>query len=381
MILESTNATADLSTISDGKQFDAFLRKSSFKIIADTIMEGIVILDTDLHIHYFNKAAEVMTGLVHDYVHDKKINDVLKLHSAAGTATLDWPIQDVMKQGRSHSQVSEHRLELRDNVVPITYSVSPIRSDDGVVMGATLVFRDVSEEKELIRLKSEFVSVVSHQLRTPASAVKWYLETLIDNRHGLELNEWQIDKLEQSYQSNERMIQLVNDLLNVSRLDAGKVDINVAPLNMKQLFLEVERELTHFAHAHNVEIKNTMPDGLPTVLADISKIREVLVNFMSNAIKYTRSGHHSVTVSAAVEGEMVKFSIQDEGIGIPEKDISHIAKKFFRADNAIESQTEGSGLGLYIAYQIIHLHRGEIQLESVEQEGTTVHFTLPINNT
>ncbi len=243
--------------------------------------------------------------------------------------------------------------------------------------GSSLKLRE--REQELNRLRSEFVSIVSHQLRTPASAVKWYLELLINNRHGLPLNDWQNEKLHQAYQSNERMIGLINDLLNVSRLDSGKFLLHRQPVAPSQLIDEIVLELVHFAHAHNIELVKQVTTTLPKIQADADKLREVLMNLLTNAIKYSRPGRRRVIITVRPRGRMIEFSVADQGIGIPKKDRSHIFGKFYRADNAVESQTEGSGLGLYIAREIIRLHGGKIHLVSQEGRGTTVSFTLPIS--
>lgn len=273
--------------------------------------------------------------------------------------------------------VTDQKVKLANGeIVPIAYHILAIPNDD--LEPVLVMIRDARREQELMELRSEFVSIVSHQLRTPASAVKWYLETLIDNRRGNPVNEWQVDKLHQAYQSNERMISLINDLLNVSRLDSGKFELHAKSVDLPKMVEEVQNELVHFASAHNVEIISHLPADLPAVSADADKVREVVLNLLTNAIKYNRPGHHEVTITTAVKGKMVEVAVQDQGIGIPKKGQDHMFEKFYRADNAVESQTEGSGLGLYIAREIIRLHGGDIWLTSEEGVGTTVYFNLPV---
>ncbi len=262
------------------------------------------------------------------------------------------------------------------DIIPIAYQIIAIEEDDTEPI--MILIKDARREQELIELRSEFVSIVSHQLRTPASAVKWYMETLIDNRRGNTLNEWQVDKMHQAYQSNERMISLINDLLNASRLDSGKFQLHLTNFDLGKMVEEVKNELVHFARAHNVDLNNHITADLPQASADLDKVREVILNLTTNAIKYSPVGHHEVNISAVVKGKMIECSVQDQGIGIPEKDQAHLFEKFYRADNAIESQTEGSGLGLYIAREIIRLHGGDISFTSKEGVGTTIYFNLPI---
>lgn len=371
--------------------FSELLQATSFQMILDSIISGVIIVNKAMEIHYMNDAAQQLTRTLFDHVHEMKLDKALHLRSSKTNTFIPWPIEEVMQKGNSLRNIKncsivtgkkseEHSDEHSgEHSVAINYSAAPLQLDDNSIVGATIIFRDVGHEQELLRLKDEFVSIVSHQLRTPASAVKWYLEALIDNRHGNPMNEWQTSKLNQAFQSNERMIHLINDLLNVSRIDSNRVELRITPCKLQEVIDTEIEELAHFASAHNVSIENTITDTIPAVDIDVDKVREVVVNALTNAIKYTKSGHHTVHISAQEQGDKVVFTVHDEGIGIPKKDLNHMFEKFYRADNAIESQTEGSGLGLYIARQIVQLHGGEMTIASVEGEGTTITFSLPIS--
>lgn len=357
------------------------MEKASGRMLLDAIHEAVILLDMQLHVYYLNAYGQELLQLKPERAQGHTLDQIIHLQSHDGQPIKPWPLQSVITAGETKRHITNAQILLGDQtVIPITYSIAPIRQDGGDIVGVMVVLRDIQRERELIRLRSEFVSIVSHQLRTPASAVKWYLEALIDNRRGNPLNDWQQDKLHQAYQSNERMIHLINDLLNVSRLDSGRFELHPKALAVGQLVDEVIAELVHFASAHNVEIVNNLPDTLPNVLADADKLREVLMNFLTNAIKYSRPGHRVVQIGAAAQGHMIEFFVEDQGIGIPKKDLVHIFEKFYRADNAIESQTEGSGLGLYIAREIIQLQGGQIRLTSEEHHGTTIYFSLPLVN-
>lgn len=355
------------------------IKQASLQTLLDSIAQGVIILDRELHVYYINAFAEKITGKFHQYVLNKHIDDVLDLYCSKDNLQINWPLTSVITDGMGQKYECDYIQLDAEKHIPIEFHAAPVRLDDNTIIGIMLIFRDITEEKELIRLKSEFVSIVSHQLRTPASAVKWYLETLIDNRHGNAMNEWQDDKLHEAYQSNERMIHLINDLLNVSRLDSGRYQLNVMKFSVRALVDEITKELTHFAHAHNVSIQDIISSNIPDIEGDRDKVREILLNMLTNAIKYTTAGHQEIEVAARLSADhLVEFSIKDHGIGIPKKDLEHIFKKFYRADNAIESQTEGSGLGLYIAREIARLHGGDMWIESEEKKGTTVFVTLPI---
>lgn len=336
-------------------------------------------LHADLTIYYLNDFAKQLLQVKVVTLLGQQLDDVLILTDERTKQVVSWGLTAVIKTGQAIPQRSGISITLGEGArIPVAYTGSPIRIADGKIVGVMVAVRDLRRERELIRLRSEFVSITSHQLRTPASAVKWYLESLIDNRRGNELNDWQQDKLHQAYQSNERMIHLINDLLNVSRLDSGRFELRPKSVSMQDMVDEVKSELIHFASAHNVALENAIPSTTQNVTADPDKVREVIMNLLTNAIKYSKPGHRVVTIAAKPQGQLIKFSVADQGIGVPEKDLQHLFEKFYRADNAIESQTEGSGLGLYIAREIIRMHGGDITVVSREGEGTTVAFTLPI---
>ncbi|EKD76334.1 MAG: two-component sensor histidine kinase [uncultured bacterium] len=352
----------------------------SCRRLLNSIHEAVVILDTDLKIHYLNESGEKILQVKGKTVLGKKIEGTLKLFSEVSKQVEPWNLQEALTTRAVQPERSGLQIQLpNETKIPVAFTSSAIRTDDNNIIGVMIAIRDLRRERELIRLRSEFVSITSHQLRTPASAVKWYIEALIDNRRGNQLNDWQQDKLHQAYQSNERMIHLINDLLNVSRLDSGRFELRPKPVCIQAIIDEVKSELIHFASAHNVELDNNIPTETPVVVADADKIREVIMNLLTNAIKYSKPGHRTVTISASQQAPLVEFSVHDQGIGIPEKDIKHLFEKFYRADNAIESQTEGSGLGLYIAREIVRMHGGDITVTSQEGKGTTVTFTLPID--
>lgn len=364
------------------KPLDAQIEHASCQVLLDSIHEAVIMLHTDLTIYYLNDYAKQLLQVKVVTFLGQQLDEVLTLTDEKTKKSVSWGLASVIETGQVLPQRSGITITLGDGArIPVAYTGSPIRIIDGQIVGIMVAVRDLRRERELIRLRSEFVSITSHQLRTPASAVKWYLESLIDNRRGNELNDWQQDKLHQAYQSNERMIHLINDLLNVSRLDSGRFELRPKSVSIQAIVDEVKSELIHFASAHNVELDNTIPTDTHQVTADPDKVREVIMNLLTNAIKYSKPGHRVVTIAAKPQSQLIEFSVADHGIGIPEKDVQHLFEKFYRADNAIESQTEGSGLGLYIAREIIRMHGGDISVASREGEGTTVAFTLPINQT
>lgn len=370
------NKNKKISKISTKNKF------SEHKIgtILNSIGEAVITLDTKYCIKTFNPVAEELTGFLSEKVIGQPAKAILKLKNEESGKIVTWPFAEVIKKGKVVKLTNHSNLVANNKrEIPISYNISPLRDVNNAIIGLIIVFRDVSKEREVQKMKSEFVSVVSHQLRTPSSAVKWYLETLIDNKRGNKMNKWQVEHLEQAYQSNERMINLINDLLNVSRIESGRLKMEWSQASLASICKSVISEMENFARANNVEVDCKLcKKRLPKVNIDVEKIRQVVQNLINNAIKYTRQGRQKVVVDGKREGDNITVWVKDNGIGITKDQQKRIFERFFRAENAISSQTEGSGLGLYIAKQILTLHHGDIWLESKEGKGTAFYFTLPI---
>ncbi len=229
---------------------------------------------------------------------------------------------------------------------------------------------------ELDKVKTEFISVVAHQLRTPLSAIKWTLSLLIEE-HSENLTAEQRNLLMKGYESNERSINLINKMLVVTRIESGKMEYDLAFIHIEDL---IDAALLDFAgqvEAHHIALVfEKLPEPLPLIHADPEKIRAVIQNLVENALSYTKDGGR-VTLSAVHEGDFIKVFVADTGIGIPARQQIGIFNKFFRADNAVKAKTDGSGLGLFVAKSIVDKHGGEIGFESTENVGTTFHFTVP----
>lgn len=231
---------------------------------------------------------------------------------------------------------------------------------------------------QLDKMKSEIISIVAHQLRTPLSAIKWTLKMLIDGDAG-QVTAEQKDLLSKGFDSNERMITLINDMLEVDRLESGKLKYNFIPVQFEDLVREMIGELLPLATQKKVRIELSSPrEPLPKIKVDPDKIHDVLQNLIDNAIKYTKEGG-IVAVSVSMEGKDLHFAVKDNGIGIPDAEKGKIFSRFFRAINAIRTETDGSGLGLFIAESIVKRHAGKIWFESTINVGTTFHITLPFS--
>ena len=233
------------------------------------------------------------------------------------------------------------------------------------------------ELKKGDKAKSEFVSIASHQLRTPLSAIKWILHMFLDNDLG-EITLEQRDLLEKAYKSNERMIALVRDLLNVARIEEGRYLYKPTLTEIENIVEEAISLSMQEVKRKKIKLEFQKPKKrMPRAKIDVEKIKLVVQNLLDNAINYTLPGGR-VTISLKYAKKEIEFKIQDTGIGIPKDQQYRIFTKFFRGANVMKIETEGSGLGLFIVKNIIKAHNGKIGFESEENKGSTFWFTLPI---
>lgn len=244
-------------------------------------------------------------------------------------------------------------------------------------VGTLVILHDITREKTVERMKTEFVSIAAHQLRTPMSAIKWTLRMILDGDLGPITSE-QKDFLEKTFISNERMISLINDLLNVTRIEEGRHLYNLILVNLEDLTSNIVASYTEIAKRKNLTLEYEKPDQkLPQVKVDVEKIRLVISNLIENAIKYTPA-KGGITVKAYIEDGRVQVSVKDTGVGILKEQQERIFTKFFRGANVMRMETEGTGLGLFIAKNIVETHGGKIWFESEEGKGTTFLFNLPV---
>jgi len=248
-----------------------------------------------------------------------------------------------------------------------------------LVIGHSLV-NSFTRIAEASRMKSEFVGIVSHQLRTPLSALKWSLDLLRGKRLG-EINAKQKEYLDIINESGIKMIKLVNDLLNVTRIEQGKLTMQFKSFSITELIEEAVRELKGLAQAHNVKIRFRDNKKLPNVYADPDKIRMVIQNLVDNAIKYSKKEGGLVEIRAEKDErdkKMLRISVRDDGVGIPVFLQKQVFGKFFRGESLVRQKVEGTGLGLFIAKGFVKICGGGIGFKSKGGEGSTFWFTIPI---
>ena len=239
-----------------------------------------------------------------------------------------------------------------------------------------VVTRSFERLAEVARMKSEFVSVVSHQLRAPLSNLKWAVELLMSGRLG-EIEEKQIEYFKVLKENSARMAELVSDLLIVSRIETATLPSEKEEVFLEDLIKDLISKFEPFATASNVKVSFRVQGSLPQVLADPSQIKIVFENLLDNAIRYVKD-KGEIVLKLEGKGKNLYFEIRDNGVGIPREDQGHIFQKFFRSKNALRHQTQGTGLGLYISKAIIERSGGKIGFKSQEGAGSIFWFTLPV---
>jgi len=250
---------------------------------------------------------------------------------------------------------------------------------EGACEAQIIILHDITREKMMERMKTEFVSIAAHQLRTPLSAIKWILSMLLGGDVG-EMSFEQKELLERTYQSNERMIHLVNDLLNTTRIEEGKFLTKIVPQDIGDLVKKiVKSSFEEEVKRKGLNFDCQLPKGrLPKVGADVDKLTLAIQNLMDNALNYTKTGGIKITLSFNKDENSFLFSIIDTGIGISKEEQPRVFSKFFRSSMAVKTETEGSGLGLFITKNIIDAHGGRIWFESQEGQGSSFYFSLPV---
>jgi len=342
------------------------------------IGDAVLVVDKERRIILFNRAAEEISGFSAQEVTGRKYDEVLRFifekDGKVNNIFIDYTLSSGEKQ-----KIDKLMLIRKDGKsVSIADSVAPIRNAEGDIVSCAVVFRDVSKEREVDKMKSEFVSLASHQLRTPLTGIKWLAELLLKPKTG-PLNNEQKNFVELIYSSNERLIKLVSDLLDVSHIETGrKFTLEKTNFDMTELIDDLIKEEVGQTAKRKITLQRS--SGFPpaaVVLADREKISQVLLNLFDNAIRYSPEGS-TVEVGLQLKLDELIVSVCDKGIGVPGRQQDRIFQKFFRADNAALVNASGNGLGLYIAKAMIEVHGGKMWLESEENKGATFYFSLPI---
>lgn len=360
----------------------------------NSIGDGVVVVDKNGRIVFANPALYELFNLTPSETLGKAIIKIMPLLDERHHIVPQnrRPFTRALEGGKQiHYSSGFSYLRKDGSTFPVSITTTPIRMQDKII-GAIGVIRDITHEKEIDEEKSSFVSVASHQLRTPLTSINWYLEMLLSGETG-QLKKQQKEYLEEVHSSSRRLVGLVDDLLNVSRIESGKLRIRpekIQPLDIITSAIKEVQPLLSTSQAHIV--CTASPREVPVMHLDPSLFHELIHNLLTNAIRYSPHDEPSTITIRANDitvtkhhphdhlkrtGRYVIFSIEDQGIGIPEAARPQLFQKLFRADNAINAVAEGTGLGLYLVKMIVDQSGGTIWYTTQEKKGTTFFVAFP----
>lgn len=348
------------------------------RAILENIGYAVIAVDARGFVTDANPAAVALLGTEASALYGKPVTDVVRLRAHRGDPIeAEHPVMHCLRSKTPvHPPASAHwSVQKTDqSLVPVSCSVSPLY-EHGDVFGAILVLQDVSEERRLDYLKSEFITLASHQLRTPLSALRWYVELMGEESGGL--SDDQKGYVKEMGVSLKRMSNLLDSLLRASQMEENGLGVSLQETDIKGLITETDEDFRSIAQEHGISFSASLPDEEVRAVTDPTLLRIVLQNLLSNATKYTaKDGHVSLVLDKKPSG--FRVDVTDEGMGIPAAEQKRVFQKFFRAKNVRQMDTDGNGLGLYITKSIVERLGGAIAFKSEEGKGTTFSVEFPL---
>jgi PAS domain S-box-containing protein len=353
---------------------DAERRRATLNSVMNSLVDGLILVDTLHRITYINPCAEEMLGLSASTL----IGQALESMSREIANNISRPDDTLAKLQAAAGDAQDPRtVELAlAKPKPRTLQVRPFPIHDagGGRLGLGLLLHDITRERELDQMKSQLLSTVSHELRTPLASIKGFATTLL--RQDVEWEEIsRREFLSIIDEESDRLSELISNLLDMSRIEAGELGIEPEPIELEPIIQETAAEFQMMTHDHSFLLR--LPSSPPRVVADPRRARQVLRNLVENAVKYSPEGG-PITISAQTRRDHVEVSVVDQGIGIEPSDLDRIFDRFYQVDSASTRKAGGAGLGLSICHAIVEAHNGQIWAESQPGGGSTFHFTLPL---
>ncbi len=378
MSIFSNAKPKEVSRADDCREIEITLKRQieETRALLGSIGDGVVATDEKGRVIFLNRAATEMTQWKMEDAAGKSWNESVAAEDERGVPV---PLEKrTITQALKSGQLirTKYCYARKDgSKFSASSTANPVMIDGGI-SGVILTFRDITKEREIDRAKTEFVSLASHQLRTPLATVNWYTEILLSGDVVKPAPE-QEKYLKEIYAANQRMTELINALLNVSRIELGAFVYNRELIDFNQIIDGIVSDLALKIQAKKINFDKKIDSSLREIVSDARNLEIILANLLSNAVKYTPSGGQ-IKLVAAKDGDDLVFSVADNGYGITVGQQARVFEKFFRADNVREKDTEGTGLGLYIVKALVSRMGGQISFESVENKGTTFHVSIPL---
>jgi PAS domain S-box-containing protein len=348
--------------------------KQRLDAIIENSGDGVMLLDAEQRITVFNRALTLMTGIPAEEAIGQPYDETLVLYdreSNARAPELTCPLDRCREGERFYVEGDYVRQDDMRITLGITYS--PLLDAEGQLVNIIANVRDITHFREAQEMKSTFISVISHELKTPVALIKGYAGTL--QRQDADWDQETIrESLEIIEEESDRLAELIDNLLDASRLQAGQLKLNMADFDLAKMAARTVQEFRTQSNMHTFELD--FPPRFPLVYGDEERLRQVLDNLVSNAIKYSPD-KGKITVSGRSDENQVYVAVSDQGIGIPAGEQERIFDRFYRIDGALSRRTQGAGLGLYLVKSVVEAHGGRIWVSSTPGQGSTFVFTLP----
>lgn len=351
--------------------------RNKLSAIVSSVIDGIIAVDLAKNVVLVNKAAQDMVGYTQQEMEGQPIDRLIRLYKDQEEIPAKTYCQIAFLQNSASRIFQSLTLVGKDGKkIKINLATSAAAGEVETNLGCILILHDLTYEGQLEQMRLDFVSMASHELKTPLTSIIGYLSVFIDENKQT-LKKEGLDLLDRSLVSAKQLLTLIGNILSVNKIEREQMNFTIEPIDLNSVFSKAIDDLQNQAKLKNIILSFTKQDSLPKVLADAVRLTEVIDNLVANALNYTDAGGR-VIVSTQVTPNEVIVTVEDSGVGIPQEAIPHLFNKFFRVSNSLQKANKGSGLGLYISKSIIQSLHGKIWVESEVGKGSKFHFSLPI---
>ena len=345
-------------------------RSAILAAIVDSSDDAIISKDLDGIVTSWNNSAERLFG----YTQDEIIGlSILKL-IPPDRLQEEPEIISKLKSGQRVNHFETKRLTKQGKLIDVSLTISPVINPAGSIIGISKIARDITDKKLEEQRKNDFIAIVSHELKTPLTSMRSYVQLALKKAKERE-DTFTVSVLDRADNQTRKMTTMIQDFLNLSRLEDGKMSLNCTDFSLTELMNEIVEDTITLAPQHSISYDPTMN---AFINADREKICQVLTNLIGNAVKYSPEGT-VITIKCIIEGEEVVFSVSDQGFGIAPADQLRLFERFYRVRDERQHQVAGFGIGLYLVAEILKLHGSEIKVQSEVNQGSTFSFSLPVS--
>ena len=351
--------------------------------IVNSIAEGLILVDSSNRVLHVNPAAERLLNISADSI-DQDITEVIQndelihiFEEEQRQILQHKPTDQIPSKKEGINLISEVTLARYDEKLVLRIIASPFLDENGLILGTVYLFDDITREKEIDQMKSDFISLVSHELRTPLTSIIGFVSFILDGKAGA-INDRQRNSLARVQRQSKRLAALINDLLDISRIESGRIQMDQAPISLLESVTQRIEEIRPQADEKSIQLVLTAPESVPQILGDEARIGQVFTNLIGNAIKFTPN-NGEVNVKVEADGNLLHVEVIDTGPGIPPEERQKIFDKFYQLSDISTRQQGGSGLGLSISKSIVEAHGGKLWIDDGNQgKGSNFQFVLPL---